>query len=285
MRQWTDKAGMSCFYFEAFDESWKDAGNPDGSENHFGLITIDGKTKYALWDLVDAGAFEGLTRDGNPITKTFGGDQVAIDSGLLQVPLLSELGILKIETVNQRRQLGQPVTESRYIVAHDKLVPEDKPESGMTYPSAAIKLNIWEGSCNIQMSKEKVIEVTSGLNPDGWWGCGLEIEATESAGGENLTQFIKGHLHLDIQGDYGKSFNLGFQSGKFAAGNQVNNFVTFGPGQDYELTGDWKSHSIPVSSLTKGADFANITGALYLHGEKGGDGKSIRLRRVFFTRD
>ena len=73
IRDWTRKEGISCFYFEAFNEPWKDAENELGSENHFGLITADGKAKYALWDLVDQGIFEGLTRDGNPITKTYNG--------------------------------------------------------------------------------------------------------------------------------------------------------------------------------------------------------------------
>jgi hypothetical protein len=36
------------------------------------------QAKYAIWDLVDAGIFDGLTRDGQPITKTFGGDKQAL---------------------------------------------------------------------------------------------------------------------------------------------------------------------------------------------------------------
>ena len=84
MREWTNEANMSCFYFEAFDEIWKDARNPGGSENHFGLFTIDGKAKYALWDLVDKGVFKGLTRNGNPIVKTYNGSK---DSLLLEVQL------------------------------------------------------------------------------------------------------------------------------------------------------------------------------------------------------
>ncbi|WP_082106739.1 glycosyl hydrolase family 17 protein [Kordia zhangzhouensis] len=84
MRDWTADAGMSCFYFEAFDEVWKDAQNSGGSENHFGLFTVDGKAKYALWDLVDKGTFKGLTRGGNPITKTYNGNK---DSLLLEVQL------------------------------------------------------------------------------------------------------------------------------------------------------------------------------------------------------
>lgn len=78
IRDWTNKNEISCFYFEAFDENWKDAGNPGGSENHFGLFTIDGKAKYALWDLVDQGVFEGLGRNGQPITKTYNGDKEAL---------------------------------------------------------------------------------------------------------------------------------------------------------------------------------------------------------------
>ncbi|KUJ55225.1 glycosyl hydrolase family 17 [Chryseobacterium aquaticum subsp. greenlandense] len=74
MRDWTNEAGISCFYFEAFDEPWKDAGNSGGSENHFGLFTVDGNAKYAVWNLVDEGAFKKLKRDGNTIQKTFNGN-------------------------------------------------------------------------------------------------------------------------------------------------------------------------------------------------------------------
>ncbi|MDJ0646417.1 MAG: glycosyl hydrolase family 17 [Flavobacteriaceae bacterium] len=73
IREWSKKEKVSCFYFEAFDEQWKDAANELGSENHFGLINLKGQAKYAIWDLVDKGIFEGLTRDNRPITKTYEG--------------------------------------------------------------------------------------------------------------------------------------------------------------------------------------------------------------------
>ncbi len=90
MRNWTNAAGISCFYFEAFDEQWKDARNPVGSENHFGLFTLDGQVKYALWDLVDKGTFSGLSRNGNPITKTYNGDKEALMKDVLVPPLRNE---------------------------------------------------------------------------------------------------------------------------------------------------------------------------------------------------
>jgi len=87
MRDWTKRAGISCFYFEAFDEQWKDAQNELGSENHFGLFTLDGQAKYAIWDMVDQGVFKGLTRNGQPIKKTFSGDKNAVMKGVLSPPL------------------------------------------------------------------------------------------------------------------------------------------------------------------------------------------------------
>jgi len=74
MREWTKEASMSCFYFEAFDEPWKDANNPSGSENHFGLIAINNEVKYALWDAYDQGVFDGLVRNGNPLRKSYNGE-------------------------------------------------------------------------------------------------------------------------------------------------------------------------------------------------------------------
>ena len=86
MRDWTGKDKISLFYFEAFDEQWKDAANPVGSENHFGLINLKGQAKYAIWDLVDAGTFKGLTRDGQQITKTYSGDKNALIQDVLAPP-------------------------------------------------------------------------------------------------------------------------------------------------------------------------------------------------------
>ena len=84
MREWTNKDRISCFYFEAFDEIWKDAANPQGSENHFGLFKIDGQAKFPVWNLVDQNVFKGLTRNGNEIKKTYNGqlDKLMNEVGL-----------------------------------------------------------------------------------------------------------------------------------------------------------------------------------------------------------
>jgi exo-beta-1,3-glucanase (GH17 family) len=78
IREWSNKEKIACFYFEAFDENWKDSANPLGSENHFGLINLQNQAKYALWNEVDKGTFKNLTRNGKPITKTYNGDEKAL---------------------------------------------------------------------------------------------------------------------------------------------------------------------------------------------------------------
>ncbi|MDC1187991.1 glycosyl hydrolase family 17 protein, partial [Gammaproteobacteria bacterium] len=82
---------ISCFYFSAFDEPWKDSMNPNGSENHFGLFTVDGRAKYALWDSVDEGLFKDLKRP-NKIIKTFDGDLNSLMDTVYLPPVNEENG-------------------------------------------------------------------------------------------------------------------------------------------------------------------------------------------------
>jgi exo-beta-1,3-glucanase (GH17 family) len=95
LRDWTNASGISCFYFEAFDEQWKDAHNPKGSENHFGLFTIEGQAKFPIWNLVDQGVFKGLTRDGNAIVKTYNGDKNTLMKEVLVPPAQQNIAASK----------------------------------------------------------------------------------------------------------------------------------------------------------------------------------------------
>lgn len=279
MRSWTNKNRISCFYFEAFDEKWKDMGSADGSENHFGMIDLEGRAKYAIWDLVDAGKFKGLTRGGKPITKTFGGDHEALFASLLPVPEAGNWDGTVITKVNEARKIGDAVTEKTYIAYHKTMTPENS--AGSTFPSKPIKLNVWEGTCVVERVDEEMhIETGTGA----WWGCALEIQSEDS--GENLINFKNGVLHFEIKGDTKSRFNAGFQTGRYAAGNQTNNGVLFGRGEKYELTGDWKSWSISVAELLKideKANLENVTSLFFLRGEAEFDGKGIQLRNVTFT--
>lgn len=78
MREWTNEKAISCFYFEAFNEKWKVAESHSNSENHFGLMKINGQAKYAIWDYVKDGTLDGLTRNGRKIKMTYDGDIEAL---------------------------------------------------------------------------------------------------------------------------------------------------------------------------------------------------------------
>ena len=83
---------LTCFYFSAFNEPWKDSTNENGSENHFGLFTVECKAKYPLWEQVDNGVFNNLTRGGNPIEKTYNGNFEALlkDSNIPPIRIKEE---------------------------------------------------------------------------------------------------------------------------------------------------------------------------------------------------
>ncbi len=83
MTMWTEKENVSCFYFEAFDEPWKDAKNSNGSENHFGFFTVDGQAKYIIWEEVNNSLKTKPGRNGKEIEKTYGGDFNALKAEIL----------------------------------------------------------------------------------------------------------------------------------------------------------------------------------------------------------
>lgn len=278
MRDWTNEAGMSCFYFEAFDEQWKDKGDALGSENHFGLIKLNGQAKYPLWEMVDNGTFNGLTRDGVTITKTYSGDEKAMFKDVLSPPLSSEMGLLETNTVNTNRVSGEQVTERIYVVLNESLIPNET--NDMTYPSNVIKPNVWEGTCSIEMTKDAIIEITTGTGE--WWGSAMEIQGGI---GEDLSNFENGHLYFDIKGETASSFNIGFQTGLFAEGTQINNHITFDANEDYTISNNWKTFKISMASLNKGANLKNVTALIYFTGISNFDGKILEIRNIYYTRD
>ena len=278
MRDWTDGAGMSLFYFEAFDEQWKDSADAGGSENHFGLIKLNNEVKYALWDLFDKGAFDGLTRNGKPLVKSYAGDEAKLLSEVLNPPLKSRMAIRKISTVNPAAVPGEAVTADRYIVVHESMQPSAS--NNMTYPSAILKLIPWEGTVTIEMSQQGVVAVTTRASD--WWGTSLEFQAEV---GENLENFKSGYLHLEVKGDADVGFNIGFQTGRYLEGDQVNSFAAFGPGTANQVTDKWASYKLSVEELNAGTDLKDVTGVLALLSPSRAENKQIYLKNIYFSRD
>jgi hypothetical protein len=277
MRQWSASQGVACFFFEAFDESWKDRNNLLGSENHFGLIDLQGRAKYVLWEQVDQGLFKGLTRGSKPITKSYDGDFFLLMEEVLVPPSESDPSSNRTRKINEQQEAGERVTEGTYVVVHEDPALGDKQDH--CNPSMRLNLNTWEGSCSMEMDEESVIHISTGAGR--WWGCALEVEP--GSPGEDLSGFQGGTLHFEIKGSTGAPFQLGFQTGLFPRGDQTNNFVRFGPEKDYVLKTDWVKHAIPIAELDQGADFVDVTSLFYLRADEQTDGKDIYLKNIYYT--
>ena len=278
MRDWTDGAGMSLFYFEAFDEQWKDSGDAGGSENHFGFINLNNEVKYAFWDLFDEGGFDGLTRNGKPLVKSYGGDEAKLLSEVLSPPFKSLMAIRKITTINPAAVPGEAVTAGRYVVVHESIQPTGS--NNTTYPSAILKLIPWEGTVSIEMSQQGVVSIATRASD--WWGTSLEFQAEV---GENLENFKSGYLHFELRGDSDIGFNLGFQTGRYLDGDQVNSFAAFGPGTDRQVTDEWTSYKLSIDELNAGTDLKDVTGILSLLSQNRAENKQVQLKNIYFSRD
>lgn len=278
IREWTNSEGISSFYFEAYDEQWKDAGHPDGSENHFGLIDLKGQAKYPIWNMVDEGVFEGLTRNGKSITKTFDGEEIKLMKTVQSPPLMSDLDDLILYETNDSRNSGQLIDEMNYIVFNPGMNSEENKE--YTYPSEKLKLNAWEGTCHIKRVNEE-LEVSPGSQD--WWGCAIELPV--ELDGENLSNFNSGKLHFEIKIDGEKPFEVGFQTGYYGNGSQTNNFVVFGSeAEKYPLINEWKSYSVSLNDLDNHADLTNVKSLFYLRGHEAWEGGKIRIKNIYYSR-
>jgi len=260
MRSWAEEFGASLFFFQAFDEPWKgDANNSGDSEKHFGLIDIDGYAKYAIWDLVDAGAFDNLTRGNNGITKSHGGvEQNVIDT--VKVP-------------NPKPSSAEPEDGDTFSVLSSAL------RAGLT----AIA---WEDTAYLG-EENGVLTLTTaptaGVAKEWGWGAGLVLDGQ---GGENLTGFENGSLEFQIKGTTASTIQLGFQTGLYgnAGRPQTNNSVEFGP-NGRAITSEWVSHSIPVAELIKGSpNFSDVTSLFYFSGSADIDGGVVEVRNITYKK-
>ena len=185
-----------------------------------------------------------------------------------------------LDSFNANRKIGAVVSESHYIAFHKSMTPENTEDS--TFPSVPVKLNVWEGTCELErVDQEMHLRTGTGA----WWGCALEVQSDKH--GENLTQFKNGTLHFEIKGATKSQFRVGLQTGRYAAGNQTNNGVLVGPGEKNQLTEEWKQWSIPVADLLKvdkKANLEDVTSVIYFKGEKDFDGLELQLRNVKYSK-
>ena len=114
------------------------------------------------------------------------------------------------------------------------------------------------------------------------WGAGFEIQAKK---GENLSKYKSGHLNLTIRGDSKVSFQIGYQSGRWADNNQVNNFVNFGPNTSRKLGSRWIDYKIPMSQLHNGGNLSDVGSVLSILSTTRDADKKIYIKNIYYTQD
>lgn len=223
LRAWSNEFGASVFFFEAFDEQWK-AGTENPAthpEKHFGLINMQGEAKFVLWDLVDAGAFDGLERGGLQITKTYGGNVATMMDDVFVPPAAP---VVDEAVVGEFIVLGTALFQDAVAYAWDS------PETA------------WAGIDNdtgvLTVATDPQIAASWG------WGAGVGIPDATS----NLSTSTQ--ITFEIKGDAGFGFYLGFQT---TAGAGTNHWIRFNAGS-YVLTDQWAKYTIDLSDFS---DFAS----------------------------
>lgn len=258
LRSYCRDHDMACFYFEAFDEPWKDGQNPGGSENHFGLFTVDGAAKALLWDLVDKGVFEGLKRQGREIRKSHNGD----------------LGALIEASALAPKRIDQPAL--RLMRSDSGIVGvvmwSNEKDRASFAADAYLGLNAWEGSCALSLNELGDLTLRTGQGE--WWGASLDLKSPL-----DLSDFESANLELSISGESTANFMIGLQSGRFSDGNQREAALRIGPDEEFQLKSEPQTFVIPLKKIKAELNLNEIYAPLFIKGLNHFDGQEIRIHR------
>ncbi len=78
-------------------------------------------------------------------------------------------------------------------------------------------------------------------------------------------------------------FSIGFQTGSYLRGDQVNNFAAFGPGTAHDISASWTSVELSMAKINGGTDLTDVTNVIaFLSQNKGGD-QEILVRNIVFS--
>jgi hypothetical protein len=103
--------------------------------------------------------------------------------------------------------------------------------------------------------------------------------------GENLSQFKSGYLHFDIRGDNTISFNIGFQTGRFLNGDQINSLLAIGHGTNYPVSDEWRRYKLPISLFRNNSEMIDVTGILSLLSQSPGNKEKIYIKNIYYTQE
>lgn len=207
----------AIFYFEAFDEPWKQA------DDKWGLFNVARQARYLVQSLYPSSIWEAGT--------------YALSEALYFIPT----------------QSNGTVTASRYTVFADTLTTgEVKPTESILWVGWNSPATAYAGVSTLGFAQgdgPNSLEITPA--PTSWgWGLIAALQTTS----DDLSLFAtSGRLNFNVKTTYPGKIEVGFLTGTTTAGSAYDVYLTIDPANNsygYLNDGNWRTVSIPISAIT-----------------------------------
>ncbi len=260
----TGKGPKAVFYFEAFDEPWKQ------SDDKWGLFNVDRQARYVVQALQPESA-----------SWVYEPGKYKDSDALYFVPPVVNI----------------PLDAARYTIYADAVTAgEVRPPT-----AGALTWNAWDGTTAVGKFVTGVGPVGDAANnfeitpAPKVWGWGMFYGSDNNASANLSNYAASGHLHVSIKTAYPGKFELGVRTSN-AEGGSVDAYILIGSG-DYGHVNDdqWHSLSIPLKDIVKGngGDLSTVIDRFVIADRYANTGKStgttglpkISVDAIYFTRD
>jgi exo-beta-1,3-glucanase (GH17 family) len=215
----TSAVPINVFYFEAFDEPWKQ------SDDKWALFNVNRQARYAIQSLYSVNLWEAGT--------------YSTTDAVYYIPVAGNSTITanRYTAYSDVTNAGEAKpTETPVWNAWDNGVTANAPE--VTSDSAPT-----DAGKSIQITPVPAV-----------WGWGLALQLPLTA--EDMSNFsATGYLSFSIKTTYAGKLEIGFFTGSTTAGSGYDIYLPIASGEyGYVNDGAWHSVSIPISAITpKGA--------------------------------
>lgn len=236
MKAWVDSgvdSPTAIFYFEAFDEPWKQ------TDDHWGFFNTDREAKYIVYSNTEWSGL-GFTNDVATVDELDGSEAV------FSVPLPPLV----------------TVSDSTFIVFGDDITTGyDAQVAG------GLENLVWEpwGDCTVtgdyvteeaqETGDVNVMEVTPGTaTENSLYGWGMMAYMRKQ--GFDLSAFSAGHLTFNIRTAYSGKLRMGIQTGLAKDSDGWDLLIEVDPASNsygYNNDDTWHTVSIPISTLVSAA--------------------------------
>jgi len=213
----TGAGPKAVFYFEAFDEPWKQG------DDKWGLFNAKRQARYALKDLIPAAQWVPAGDSTEPATASLS----ATDAVYFQPAVINPA-----------------VTQDRYVIYADAVTSSELREAGLQF-DPFVK-TFWQTVTDFAPGDgPQALEVEP--KPETWgWGMLYQSRAAVTT---NLSAFANGSLHFSIKTSYPGKIEIGLISDSSERVQQEAYLQIASGSYGYANDGNWQQVVIPVADL------------------------------------